>query len=429
MNKTDESLSKPNPDTNEIRFIDYLMVLSKHSRLILYVSAAAGLITLLILLIVPNKYTAKARFLPPQTNLTLSGQIIDELGGMAIPGGRRGGVGEMLGTLMGMKQPGNLYVGIMAGDYLSDRIIARFKLRDRYKKKYIEDARKKLRQRVNLGTGEKDGLIFIEATDESPQQAADLANAYVEELDQHLKKLAVQEALDRLAFLEKELSQVAQNLAKAEETLRSFSEKNSVVQIDAQAKGIIEYIANLRATIDTREVELQVLRQQATSSNFDVIRLEAELKGLKEKLRVAESQESVNPARGDVMIATGKVPALGLEYGRLYRQAKYQEGLYRLYGRLAEIARLDQMRNFSIVQIVDRATPPEKKSGPHRLRITLLVMGVTFFMMALLAFAGEFWHNALSLSDADQRGQLRQYFSEWRQDVNRLLSFLRFKKR
>jgi tyrosine-protein kinase Etk/Wzc len=413
----------------DVSLWDYLLVLIKHSRLILYVSAAAGLFTLLILLLVPNKYTATTRFLPPGTNLTLSGQLLDELGGTAIPGSHRGGVGDMLGSFMGLKQPSNLYVGLMAGDYLSNRIIERFQLRTLYKTKYDVEAQQQLRQRVNLGIGEKDGLIFVAATDESPQRAADLANAYVEELDQLLKKLALQEALDRLAFLEKELSLVGQNLAKAEETLRSFSEKNSVIQIDAQAKGIIEYIANLRATIDAREVELQVLRQLATPSNFDVVRLETELKGLKENLRAAESQESVNPGKSDVMIATGKVPAVGLEYARLYREVKYQEGLYRLYVKLAEMARLDQVRNFYIVRIVDRATPPEKKSSPRRLKATLMVTGVIFIIMTLVAFTLEYWQAELSESNAARRGQLRHYSRPWRQDFNRLLYFLHWKKR
>jgi tyrosine-protein kinase Etk/Wzc len=400
----------------DVSLLDYLLVLSKHSRLILYVSAAAGLLTLLILLLVPNKYTATARFLPPQTNQTLSGQLLDELGGTAIPGVRRGGAGEMLGGLLGLKQPANIYVGIMAGDYIADRIIERFKLITVYKKKYKVEVRQQLRQRVKPGIGEKDGLLFIVATDESPQRAADLANAYVEELDQQLKKLALQEAVERLAFLEKEFSLVGQNLVKAEEALRSFSEKNSVVQIDAQAKGIIEYIANLRATIDAREVELQVLRQRATPSNFDVIRLETELKGLKEKLRDAESQESVNPGKSDLMMATGKVPVVGLAYARLYREAKYQEGLYRLYVKLAEIARLDQVRNFSLIQIIDRATPPEKKSSPRRLTVTLMVTGVIFIIMTFVAFALEYWQAALSESNAERRGQLQHYSRWWRQD-------------
>jgi len=413
----------------DVSFIDYLMVLAKHSRLILYVSAAAGLLTLLLLFFIPNKYTAKARFLPPQTNLTLSGQLLDDLGGAAIPGSRIRGVGEMFGNLLGLKQPGNLYVGIMGGDHFSDWIIEDFKLRTLFGKRYIEDVRQELHRRVKLGTSDKDGLIFVEVTDKSPQRAAEIANAYVGKLDQQLQKLAVQEARERLAFLEKELTKASHSLAQSEETLRSFSEKSSVLQIDAQTKGMIEYIANLRATIDAKEVELQVLRQRATPSNYDVIRAETEIKGLKEKLRAAESQDGPNPQLGDVMIATERVPSLGLEYMRLYREFKYQEGLYRLYIKLVELARLDEARNISVIQVVDPARPPEKKSAPQRLLITLLVTGVTLVIMSMVAFVREFWQNSRAdNSNADLRAQLRQCSQGYRQDFHRFLTFLRLKK-
>ena len=122
-------------------------------------------------------------------------------------------------------------------------------------------------------------------TDKDAQRAAEIANAFIEELDKLLQRLAHQEARERQTFLEKERVQAIHNLTKAEETLRTFSEKNSVLQIDTQTRGAIEYIARLRGEIDAKEVQIQVLRQQATPFNYDVVRLETESKGLKEKLR------------------------------------------------------------------------------------------------------------------------------------------------
>jgi hypothetical protein len=147
--------------------------------------------------------------------------------------------------------------------------------------------------------------------------------------------------------LEKEREQTSLNLAKAEEAMRSFSERTNVIKIDDQAKGMLEYIANLRATIDAKEVQLKVLRQQATPFNQDVIRLETEIKGVVDKLRDAESKAAT--CIGDVCLPTGKMPSLGLEYLRHYRDFKYQEILYQLYSKLVEITRLDVARNVSTV--------------------------------------------------------------------------------
>ena len=329
MNDTISPKSEVNP-------MDFLNVIVKHSRMIILISAAVMVLTYLVLIILPNKYTSTASLLPPQQNLTLSGQLMEVLGGSVSPGlggaGRAVGMGGMAATLLGMKSPGDVYVSMMNSNTISDRIIDRFNLQDLYGTKYIEDTRKKLRKYAKITTGKKDGIIFIEVTGNNSKQAADMANAFVEELGQLLQKLANQEANGRLVFLEKERFQASQNLTKAEEAVRRFSEQNSVLQIDTQTRGALEYIARLRAEIDSKEVSIQVLRQQATPFNYDVVRMETEIKGLKEKLKTVECQ--YDNSLTDICLPTNKTPGLALEYIRLYREAKFQESLYQLYIKL-----------------------------------------------------------------------------------------------
>ena len=323
-------------EAEEIHLLDYLIVMAKHSRMIIFVSAVVTVLTYLVLFVSPNQYTATVRILPPQQNLTLSAQLLNSLGGVGTPGaplaGAMGG-GGMAASLLGLKSPSELYAGMMTGNTISDRIIELFKLRQQAK--YIEDARKSLGGRVKIRVDRKDGLITVEVTDKDPKRAAAMANAFPEELDRLLQGLTIQEASGRLAFLEKERSQANQNLALAENTLRAFSEKNSVLQIDTQTRGVLEYIARLRAEIDAKEVQIQVMRQQATSFNYDMVRLETEVQGLKSKLKTAESQYD-QVSVGDVCLTVSKVPALGLEYLRLYREVKFQDGLYQIYTKMVE---------------------------------------------------------------------------------------------
>ena len=218
-----------------------------------------------------------------------------------------------------------------------------------------------------------------------------------------------------MAFLEAERAQTSVNLAEAEEALRTFSEKTNIIQIDAQTKGMIEYIANLRATIDSKEVQVKVLQQQATANNFDLVRMETEVKGLKDKLQAAETQMD-QKCVGDVCISTNKVPALGLEYLRLYREAKYQEIIYQMYSKLVELARLDAARNVATVEFVDRATIPESKSKPKRLFMALLIGFVTFTFTILGAFILEYWQRtATQENQARHLEELRFYLQPWRE--------------
>jgi tyrosine-protein kinase Etk/Wzc len=375
-----------NSDAGHPHAVEYLILLARQWRLIVFTSVAATVLVYLVLFLLPNTYLATARLLPPQQNLTLSAQLLENLGGSPVPGkSGASGLGSMAAGFLGLKSTGDLYVGIMTGDTISDRIIKRFDLQKVYKARYPEDARLSLHRAAQIRAS-REGIIAIEVVDRDPKRVAAMANAYVEELGNLLQEMMVTEATGRLGFLEKEHSQANLNLAAAEETLRKFSEKNSLVQIDFQTKGALEYIANLRAAIDSKEVQIKVLRQQATPANYDVIRLETERKGLADKLQAAESQYDPNCIT-DVCLNTSKIPALGLEYLRLYRDLKFREALYQLYTKIVEIARLDLARGITTIQVVDQARPPEKKH--NRRLIPALLAGMATFLLTVLIILGR----------------------------------------
>jgi len=357
---------------------------------------------------------------------------LDFLGANLSPGsgGNLGGLASQgIATLLGLKSPGDLYVGILSGTNISDKMIDRFNLRDYYSgwlsftPPKIETIREALGNSVKI-SADKDGLISIEVIDENPQLAADMANAFVEELDKMLQQFSIDEAQARLTFLEKEMAQTKLNLTKVENNFRAYNEESNLVSIKDQAKGVIEYLAYLRATIDAKEVQIKVLRQQATPNNYDVIRMETELKGLKEKLGDLEKHEGVKTNSGDVIIATSKIPGFALETQRLMRELKYQESLFELYGKLAELTRMDLVRDNAIVQVVDRATPAEKKSRPKRLTLTLVVATVTLLVMVLGVLGREFWKNSIQSQSASLE-QIKEYLQLWRQDARNLLSKLK----
>jgi tyrosine-protein kinase Etk/Wzc len=418
----DEPVNHSSPNGKEVYLLDYLIIMAKHSRMIILTSAGMTVLTFLILFILPNKYTATARLLPPQQNLTLSAQLLDSLGNRVPAGGSpSGGIGSMAASLMGFRTPGDMYVAMMTGDTVLDNIIQRFNLMKVYKTKYFEDARKILRKNARVSIGQKDNIIVIEVTSMDPKLAGEIANNFIEELDGLLQKLALHEAKGRLVFLEKERLQASQDLAKAEESVRLFSEQNSVLQLDTQTRGAIEYIARLRAEIDAKEVGIEVLRQQATPANFDLVRMETEVNGLKEKLRAAEAQKA-NCLSG-VCLPTDKTPTLGLEYLRLIREAKFHEYLYQLYNRLVEVARMDMARDVSVVQVVDPASPPEKRS--NKLLMPSVLAGViTFFIMIIVAFGKEHIHSVNNREEGKQRlSMLKDYLRPWKDTLIRIIKY------
>jgi len=415
--------SQRTPADDQGVLLDYLITLAKYSRKIVFFSASIAMLTYFILFILPNKYTAKVRLLPPHQNLTISSQLIENLGGSSPLGVGSTSFGDMAAGLMGFKSGSALYGSMLKGDTITGRIVERFNLQKIYRYKLLEDARKALQNNARITTGAQDGVITIEVTDPDPKRAAAIANAFPEELDGLLGEITRKEAQKYLTFLEQERNQANSKFTQAEQSLQAFSEKSGVLQIDAQTKGMIQYIAELRALIDAKEVQLRVLRQQATPANFDVIRLETELKGLEQKLQAAETKQTPNIGP-EVMIAASRVPGLGLEYFRLYREWKFQEVLYQLYCKMIELARLEASRNFSSVQVIDWAGPPERRSN-RRLFPALLAGSLAFFFGVCAAFMWESFQQLANKESEVQRLQLLSlYLRTWTDLFKRVKSSL-----
>jgi tyrosine-protein kinase Etk/Wzc len=421
-----QPLSQPGPDKDEPSLVDFLIVLVKYSRTIIFATLAATVLTYLYLFSSANSYQATARLLPPQQNLTMVAQLLETLGGGVIPGktGGSGGMGS-IGSLLGLKSPSDFYVGLLTSDSVMDRVIEQFNLLQVYKVQYLEQARDNLRKKAAaFRVGKTDGIITVTVTDLDRERCAAIANAFVDGLDKLLQMMVAQEAKGRLVFLENELTKANLNLAKTEEALRTFSEKNSVIQIDTQTRGTLEYVARLRAEIDTKEVQIRVLRYQATPRNAEMIRLEMELNGLKENLQAVECNQVPG---SDICLTTSKVPTLGMEYIRLYREVKFQEGLYHLYTKMVEMARVDMVRDVAVVQLIDRAKPPGMRSN-KRLGPTLLSGMVFFVLMVIGVWCREVWETNRSQRASARWTLLLSYLEPWRQNGKRILSLFKRKK-
>jgi len=352
-------------DTTEL-----LLVLAQHKKRILQITLAAALAALIVTLLLPNMYTATATILPPQqkqSSMNLMGQI----GAMA-------GLGA--GDL-GLKNPTDIFVAMLTSRTVEDNLINRFDLRKIYWRKRYQDTRKKLEDRSEV-IATKEGLISISVADRDPRRAAELANAYVDELHGLNQNLAISEASQRRLFYEQQLKAEQNELSTAELAMKQVQEKSGLLQPDAQGKTMIAGVADLRAQVANHEVQLQTMRSYATPSNPDLKRAETELAGLRGELTKLERANTI-VGNGNIEIPARQMPQAELEYLRRARELKYHEALYEFLGKQLETARIDEANDTLLVQVVDTAVPPEKKSSPHRMLIVLIATVLGFLLSCM----------------------------------------------
>jgi uncharacterized protein involved in exopolysaccharide biosynthesis len=275
-----------------------------------------------------------------------------------------------------------------------------------YRDKRLSDARKDLQDATDIQNG-KEGFITVAVEDKDRKRAADLANAYVEELRNLTSNLAITEAGQRRLFFEQQLGKAKDDLANAEVALKVTQQKTGLIQMDSQAKAIIESVAAVRAQIAAKEVELQAMQFSATDQNPDLLLLRQQLAGLRAQAAKLESQQ--NSGGGDIQVPTGAVPEAGLQYIRSLRDVKYYETIFELLAKQLEASKLDEARQGAVIQVVDPAVEPDRKSSPKRAMLVTLFTIVGFVGGCLLALILR-WRELIKVDPvAEER---LQYFKE-----------------
>ena len=367
------------PSEEDISLLDILIVIVQHRWLILKITAYTVVVGAIVSLLLPVRYTATTSILPPQQTSSAGSALMAQLGSLS-------SVASLAGSTLGLKNPNDLQVAMLKSRTVEDAMLDRFHLIELYKVKRRSDARKKLEKYVDIDSGAKDGLISISVTDRDPRRAEEMANGYVEEFKRLTAGLAVSEASQRRLFFEQQLGQAKDNLANAEEDLKRTEQKTGLIQLDAQTRATIELLADLRGQIAAKEVQISGVRSFATGENPELQMAEQELAGLRAQ---EQKMGAASEGAANALIPKGNVQEAGIEYIRKLRDVKYYETIFELLARQYEVAKVDEARQGAVVQIVDRANVPDRKSSPQR---TLIVLGAAvlgLFLGVVWAFTRE----------------------------------------
>ena len=372
-------------DDEGVSLLDLAIPLAEHWKLLVIGPLLAGLVALGITYLIAPTFTARTVFLPPQQQQSAAASALSSLGALS----------GLVGAAANIKSPADQYVALMQSATVRDRIIDRFDLMHVYKVKYRFEARKELAANAQISIGKKDGLITVAVNDTDPKRAADIANRYVDELRVMTNNLALTEAQQRRVFFETQLKQTRDRLTAAQQALQASGFNPGALK--AEPKAAADSYARMRAEVTAAEVRLQTMRRGLADTAPEVQQQLAQLDALRAQLGKVEA---TTPSDG------------GPDYISKYRQFKYEETLFDLFSRQYEMAKLDESREGSLIQVVDAATPPEHKSKPKRALAALASTFGSFFSLALFVLIQQGWRRARSTpGTAEKVAQLRAAMS------------------
>jgi tyrosine-protein kinase Etk/Wzc len=376
-----ESVLSEQDKSRSVALIELVVILAERKRLILTITVGCTLLAVAIAFLLPVRYTATLILLPPQESTSVGSTMAAQLSSL-------GGMAALAGSGLGLKNPNDMYVTMLKTRNVEDAMIRDFGLQQEYHDRYMSDARKDLERHFDIDASQKDGLIHISVYDHDPRRAAAMANGYVDRFRNLTEHLAITEASQRRLFFEQQLQSAKDQLAEAEEALKDTEQKTGMIQLDSQARALIESAASLRAQIAAKEVQIQAMQTYENGQNADLVQARQELDGLREQLAKLGGAQSGD---GELIMPKGAVPEAGLEYVRRVRDVKYYETMFDILARQYEMAKLDEAREGALIQVVDPATPPDKKSSPKRGLILAVSAAAGVFLGMFFAVLADTW--------------------------------------
>jgi capsule polysaccharide export protein KpsE/RkpR len=359
-------------------------LLSRHRRMLVRLTVGALVVFTGIAFLIPNRYEAGARLMPPDQSSTGAAM----LGALTAKGGDL--LGAVAGEALGLRTSGAAVIGILTSRTVQDDLINQFDLRKIYWRKRYEDTRKILEKRTGVGEDKKSGIITITVQDSSPQRAANMARAYIDDLNRRVSQLTTSSAHRERIFLEERLKAVKAELDLATLQLSRFSSKNMTFDPQIQGKAMLEAAATLQGQLIAAESELSGLEQIYGPENPRVKAVAARAGELRSKLRSLSGEgASSSDTRGQIGPSLEQLPLLGNTYYDLARQAKISEAVYEALTKQYELAKVQEAKEIPSIKVLDEPVVPERKAWPPRLLIIAFGTLMTFLLGVICLYGKD----------------------------------------
>jgi capsule polysaccharide export protein KpsE/RkpR len=415
--RNDEDIARRTPEELGIRdevsasrdrSIERWRLLWDERRFLGKVTGIGIMLGVLVAILIPNHYASTVQLMPPESEgsamgmmaamMTGGGSGAGKSGGSSGGGGGGGGgggLGAIAGDLLGLKNVGAEYVGVLKSHTIQERLVDRFDLQKVYGDKYREDACKDLSDNSAISEDRKSGIITIEVTDKNRKRAAAIGQGYVDELNRLMAEVNNSEAHRQRVFLEGRLRAVKQQLDAASLAFSQFASKNTAIDIEEQGKAMVEAAASVQGQLIGMESDLKGLQQIYTDNNPRVQSSKssiAELRAQLEKLGGGQPGKSLQT--GEIYPSIRQLPVLGVTYYDLYRNVKVQEAVFETLTAQYEMEKVEEVKDTPSVKVLDPAELPEKKSFPPRSIVASLFALVTLAGAIYWVFLQKRWRRA-----------------------------------
>jgi uncharacterized protein involved in exopolysaccharide biosynthesis len=355
----------------QIDLLDCLIYLNKWKKkliLIFLISLVASY--LIIYFAIPEKFDAEAVIVPSESQ-GVSGiaSMVKSFSGLPL---NLSGLGKASGT--------NLYNTIVLSRTNFEKIIDKFGLYNEYNLQSREKTIKELSKNIFTNESES-GAYSIRVRSSLPQKAADITNYIVDQLNSTMIELNVQKSHDNRVFIDKRYEEIKHDLAISEDSLKLFQKKSHFYSATDQTKAMIETYSKLESDLAVKQLELSVYEKIYGEESPLTKNAQISFNEYASHLKLLKN----NKDGDNILLPITSLPDDGMKFLRLARDIKIGNSMLEFIVPLLEEAKFEEQKDIPLLQIIDRAVPPEKKSYPQRVLVSLLIaFFATLFILVII---------------------------------------------
>ena len=372
-------------DSKGFRLFEYLDFIVKRKELLLVVFLSSLFITYVaVYLFVDEKFEATAVMIPREEELpgSLSGILRSARG-----------ISFGLGT-SSLGSETDLYETIIFSRTLLEEVIRVFDLLSEFdidttRVGYMEDAVEMLGDEIKTRvTPEAAFLVSVRAR--TRERSAEMTNFVVAKMNEMIVDLKVSSSRENRIFLQKRVSEITNQLKESEDSLRAYQERTGLLDAKVQVEGILTAHTKLEAELIAMQVQRGILARMVEQDSPQLRNIEIQIQEIEKKLNQLRSQGDP----GSPLLGLKTLPETTVEFLRRYRDVEINSLILEYVIPLYEQAKIEEKRDVPILQVIDKAVPPAKKSFPPRAIFALLGAFSVTAIVSLILIGRELFRAA-----------------------------------
>jgi len=368
-------------DTKEFDILDVLLILAKHKKFIFLTVLIVSIISIIYSLVTPQIWSSTAVIAPVNNdNLSFSGSSLLGLGS----------------TILGNSSSNSAqeFITIMKSRTFTDKVIEKYNLIKLFKIKESnaqiakEMAREILRENSrDISFDDDAGVIVIKISTIDKKISKEIANYYWQELELYNQKYNVTSEKRKRIFIEKRLTEVEGNIANLGNKLKKFMEDNNAIELESQTKEIVTLYSDIISQKFKNDIELGVAKKIYSKESMTIEKLELLDSEIVQKIEQLKYNENDDLS---YTLNLKDIPALSLEYANIMLNLKVQKSIYEFLYPQFEQAKIQEVKDFPTIKIIDEAEITGRRSEPKRAKLCITNFIVALFMSLFVAFFIDF---------------------------------------